>query len=96
MDPTQMPLGNGMAGQAAQQLRQRSNMIALQKAASNGDPQAQQMLQQMQMQAPQGAGGPPQGGMSQSQFGNGGQPVPVDVQAKRAKQLIELLRARGG
>lgn len=92
-----MPLGSGMANQAAQQLRQRPNMIQLQEDAANGDPQAQQMLQQMQMQAQGGAGGPPpQGGMGQSQFGNGGQPVPVDVQAKRAKQLIELLRARGG
>lgn len=93
MDPSQFPLGNGMAGQAAQQLRQRPQMIQLQEAAANGDPRAQQMLQQMQ-----GGGGgqpPPQGGMSQSEFGNGGQPVPADVQAKRARQLIELLRARG-
>lgn len=92
MDPTQAPLGNRMAGQAAQQLRQRPQMLQLQEAAAAGDPQAQQMLMQMQGQ---GGGSPPQGGMSQSEFGNGGQPVPVDVQAKRAKQLIELLRARG-
>lgn len=92
MDPNQFPLGNGMAGQAAQQLRQRPQMIALQEAAANGDPQAQAMLQQMQMQQ---QGGAPQGGMSQSEFGGGGRPVPPDVQAKRAKQLIELLRARG-
>jgi hypothetical protein len=94
MDPTQMPLGSGMANQASQQLQQRPNMIALQEAAANGDPKAQQILMQMQQQ--QQGGGAPQGGMSQSQFGNGGQPVPPDVQARRAKQLIELLRARGG
>lgn len=93
MDPTQMPLGDGMAGQASQQLQMRQKMIALQEAAANGDPQAQQILQQMQ------GGGQPQGappGMSQSQFGNGGQPAPPDVQAQRAKQLIQLLRQRGG
>lgn len=34
--------------------------------------------------------------MSQSQFGNGQQPIPQDVQARRAQQLIQMLRARGG
>lgn len=92
MDPSQFPLGSGMADQASQQLQMRQKMIALQEAAANGDPQAQAMLQQMQG----GGQPPPQGGMTQSQFGNGGQPIPADVQAQRAKQLIQLLRQRGG
>lgn len=33
--------------------------------------------------------------MSQSGFGNGA-PIPPDVQARRAQQLIQLLRQRGG
>ena len=80
----------------------------LQMRAQQGDPQAIQMLQELMggggpPGGPPGAGGPPpgppQGGpppqMSQSQFGNGG-PVPADIQAQRAQQLIQLLRARGG
>lgn len=43
-----------------------------------------------------GAGGmPPAGGMTQSEFGGGGAPIPADVQARRAQQLIQLLRSRG-
>jgi len=97
MNPMQAPLGNGMAGQARDQIAARGPILQLQERAAMGDPQAQQMLQQMQAQQ-QGGGGPPPGGppggMSQSEFGNGGQPVPPDVQARRARQLIELLRAR--
>ena len=74
-------------------------MLNLQERARQGDPQAIQMLQELQG----GQGQPPQlgmpppgpGGMSQSQFG-GGRPVPPDVAARRAQQLIELLRARDG
>lgn len=70
-------------------------MMDLQMRARQGDPQAIAMLQELQ-----GGGGmppqaPPQGGMSQSQFGGGGQPIPADIQARRAQQLIALLRSRG-
>lgn len=74
-----------------------NRMAMIREAAANGDPQAQAMLQQIQG----GGQTPPQGqppGMSQSQFsgyGNGA-PVPADVQAQKAKQLIQILRARGG
>lgn len=70
--------------------------IDLQRRARQGDPQAIATLQELQGGS-QGQPMPtsPQPGMSQSQFGNG-QPVPADVQARRAKQLIELLRARDG
>ena len=82
---------------APQMLRNRDQLIQLQMAAANGDPQAQAMLQQMQGGG--GApGGPPQQppGMSQSQFsGYGNGAVPPDVAAARTKKLIELLRARG-
>lgn len=74
-------------------------MLALKARAAQGDPQAQQMLQELGM-APPGMQGqqppmaPPQGDMTQSQFGNA-QKVPPDVAAKRAAQLIKLLRERG-
>jgi len=82
----------------------------LQAMAAAGEPQAIAMLRALAAQqgggAPQGMpppgavppqGAPPQGAppMSQSQFGNGG-PVPPDVQARRAQQLIQMLRMRGG
>lgn len=94
-----MPLGPQMGPMVAPAL-DPNRMMQIREAAQNGDPQAQQMLQQMSGGAPQGGppqGGPPPGppGMSQSQFGNG-QPVPEDVQRRRAEQLIQLLRARGG
>ncbi len=90
-----MPLGPQLGPMVPPAL-DPNRMMALKEAAANGDPQAIQVLQQMQGGgAPQG-GPPQQPGMSQQQFGNGGQPVPADVQARRAKQLIELLRARGG
>lgn len=94
MDPMQAPLGNGMAGQARGLIAQRPEILALQERAAMGDPQAQQQLAMIQQQQQGGGGGAP--GMTQTQFGNGGQPVPADVQAQRAKQLIQLLRARGG
>jgi hypothetical protein len=94
MDPTQVPLGNGMVGQARDQLAGRGQMLQLQERAALGDPEAIAQLQQMQAQQ-QGGRPPGQPGMSQSEFGNGGAPVPPDVQARRAKQLIELLRAQG-
>lgn len=75
-------------------------MLALKSRAAQGDPQAIQMLQDLGM-APPGMQGqqqppmaPPQGDMTQSQFGNA-QKVPPDVAAKRAAQLIKLLRERG-
>lgn len=117
----QQPMSPDMAQMAPAILRQRQQMIQLQEAAANGDPQAIQMLRGMQGAgaggppagdpaaggAPpvggppaMGAGGPPPAGpppgaMTQSQFGNGGQPIPPDVQAARAAALIKLLRARG-
>lgn len=80
---------------APQMLRNRDQMIQLQMAAANGDPQAQAMLQQMQGGgAPQPPQQPP--GMSQAEFsGYGNGAVPPDVAAARTKKLIELLRARG-
>lgn len=75
-----------------------AGVLALKQRAAQGDPSAVQELQMLGMGGPQGAPQqpqmPPQGAMSQSDFGNGGKQVPPDVQAKRAKQLIELLRAR--
>jgi hypothetical protein len=75
----------------------------LRMRARQGDPQAIQELQMIQAEMgaqgggmpPQGQPMPPQGGMSQSQFGGGGQPIPADIQARRAQQLIQMLRARG-
>lgn len=93
MGPMDAPLGNGMADRARGQIANRPQMIALQERAAMGDPEAARILQQMQA-AQQGGGAPP-GGMSQSEFGNGGQRVPPDVQARRTRQLIELLRAQG-
>ena len=75
-------------------------MLDLQRRARMGDPDAIATLQEL------GAGGggmspqgmPPQGGVppGQGQLSpqGGGQPIPADVQARRAKQLIEMLRAR--
>lgn len=75
-------------------------MLALKARAAQGDPQAQQMLQELgsQMSPPPSPtmpnpGMPPQGAMTQSQFGNS-QPIPPDVAARRAQQLIKLLRER--
>jgi hypothetical protein len=68
-------------------------LINLQQRARQGDPQAIQMLQAL-MGGGQPPMAPPQGGMSQAQFSGGGQPIPADIQARRAKQLIEMLRAR--
>ena len=79
-------------------------MLNLQQRARQGDPQAIQLLQelggggmppQQPGMVPPGQGQlSPQGGMSQSQFGGGGQPVPADAQARKAKMLIEMLRRR--
>jgi hypothetical protein len=44
---------------------------------------------------PQMPASAPPGAMAQSEFGRGG-PIPPDVQARRAAQLIKMLRARGG
>lgn len=72
-------------------------LLDLQRRARQGDPQAIQLLQELQGSQggmPPGGPMPGPGGMSQSQFGGGGQPVPADVQARKAQQLIEMLRAR--
>lgn len=69
-------------------------MMDLQMRARQGDPQAIAMLQELQGGGMPAQGIPPQGGMTQSQFGGGGRPIPADIQARRAKQLIEMLRAR--
>lgn len=74
----------------------------LRMRAQQGDPQAIQELQFIEQQV--GSGGAPQGGPpgmpppGQGQLSpqGGGRPVPPDVAARRAKQLIELLRARDG
>jgi hypothetical protein len=68
-------------------------MMDLQMRARQGDPQAIAMLQELQGGGMPAQGMPPQG-MTQSQFGGGGRPIPADIQARRAKQLIEMLRAR--
>lgn len=79
----------------------------LQIAASQGDPQAQAVLQGMQGGgAPPGGGGMPpmQGaqpmaplpGMGQLSPQGGGAPVSPDVAARRAQDLINILRRRGG
>lgn len=76
-------------------------MLALKARAAQGDPQAQQMLQELGSGSPSmtspspmpNPGVPPQGAMTQSQFGNS-QPIPPDVAARRAQQLIKLLRER--
>lgn len=73
-------------------------LIQLQQRARQGDPQAIQMLQELQggqgmpLQGQTPMPGP--GGMSQSQFGNGGGGIPADAQARKTQQLIEMLRRR--
>jgi hypothetical protein len=72
----------------------------LRMRAQQGDPQAIQELQFIEQQMGSGGqpGMPPQGvppGQGQLSPQGGGGPIPSDVQARRAKQLIELLRARG-
>lgn len=70
-------------------------MLNLQQRARQGDPQAIQLLQELG-----GGGMPPQQpgmvppGQGQLSPQGGGAPIPADVQARRAKQLIEMLRAR--
>ena len=75
-------------------------LLNLQQRARQGDPQAIQLLQELgqggggvppQGMAPQGGVPPGQGQLSPQ---GGGAPIPSDVQARRAKQLIEMLRAR--
>jgi hypothetical protein len=61
--------------------------------AAAGDPQAIAIMQQQQA-AQQGGGMPPPGQGQLSPQG-GGAPIPPDVQARRAQQLIQLLRAQG-
>ena len=89
------------------QMQGAGNPQNLEAMAAAGDPRAIAMLQQMQAAqgggAPQGmppGGGAPQGmpppGMGQLSPQGGGAPIPPDVQARRAQQLIQLLRARGG
>ena len=81
----------------------------LQMRAQQGDPQAIQMLQELMGPGgnpgagagpggpPPGQGGPPPGmvppGQGQLSQQGGGAPIPPDVQARRAQQLIELLRS---
>lgn len=69
----------------------------LQMRARQGDPQAIQTLNELQGLGGSGGAMPPggaPGGMTQSQFGGGGQPMPADAQARKAKMLIEMLRKR--
>lgn len=83
-----------------------AGMLQLKQRAAQGDPQAIEMLQALGAMPPQGQPSmgstgpsmapqaPPQGDMTQSQFGNGGMPVSPDEKARRAAQLIKMLRAR--
>lgn len=85
--------GDPQAQQALAQLAQQGGG-APQGMAPGGPPGGMPPMQGAQPMP--GAGGmPPAGDMSQSQFGNGGAPIPPDVQARRAQQLIQMLRARG-
>ena len=86
-----------------------ANPQNLQALAEAGDPRAIAILQEQQRMQAQGggpgAGMPPQGGMppaggappgmGQLSPQGGGAPIPPDVQARRAQQLIQLLRAQG-
>lgn len=72
-------------------------LLNLQQRARQGDPQAIAMLQELQGGGMPPQGMPPQGvppGQGQLSPQGGGAPIPSDVQARRAKQLIEMLRAR--
>lgn len=102
-----IPVGPQDAGQMVPPQLNPQVMMQLREAAANGDPRAIAQLQAFQgaqgaqpaqgaapAGAMPGAGGAPP--MTQSQFGNGGAPIPPDVQARRAQQLIQMLRARGG
>lgn len=76
-----------------------NRLMELKMRAAQGDPQAVQVLQSMQGGGGGPPGGPPPGMVppGQGQLSpQGGSPPSSDVQAQRARQLIELLRARGG
>jgi hypothetical protein len=70
-----------------------SGTLALQQRAAQGDPAAIEQLQALGMMPPQQAPQqPPPGAMTQQQFAAPKQ-VPPDIAAKRAQQLIKMLRA---
>lgn len=81
-----------------------ANPQNLESMAAAGDPRAIAALQEQQRMQGGGGGMPPGGpggppgmpppGQGQLSPQGGGMPIPPDVQARRAQQLIQLLRAQ--